>query len=73
MSTGSQYVVAAYAVIWFVLLLYVLVVAARTARISREVELLARLAEERIELEEDGRRPAGAPPAPSSREPTGLR
>jgi CcmD family protein len=72
-STGSQYVVAAYAVIWFVLLLYVLAVAARTARVSREVELLARLAEERAEAEEDGRRSAEARPAPGPREHTGLR
>jgi CcmD family protein len=71
-STGSQYVVAAYAVIWFVLLLYVLAIAARTARISREVELLARLAEERAE-DEDGRRSAGARQAPGPREHTGLR
>jgi CcmD family protein len=49
MSTGAQYVVAAYAVIWFVLLLYALVVAARTQRVAREVELLARLMEERDE------------------------
>ena len=44
-----QYVVASYAVIWFVLLLYVAVIGARTARIAREVELLTRLAEERRE------------------------
>jgi CcmD family protein len=72
-STGSQYVVAAYAVIWFVLLLYVLGIAARTARISREVELLARLADERAEEDEDGRRSVEARPAPGPREPTGLR
>jgi CcmD family protein len=41
-STGAQYVVAAYAVMWFVLLLYVVVVGMRTARIARELELLAR-------------------------------
>ena len=45
MSTGAQYVVAAYAVIWFVLLLYVTVISARTQRLARELELLARLAE----------------------------
>jgi CcmD family protein len=72
-STGSQYVVAAYAVIWFVLLLYVLVIAARTARVSREVELLARLADERLDAEGDGRRSSEVPPAPGPREPTGLR
>jgi CcmD family protein len=46
-STGAQYVVAVYAVIWFVLTLYVLSLAARTQRISREVELLARLVDQR--------------------------
>jgi len=45
MSTGAQYVVAAYAVIWFVLLLYVVVLGAKTSRIARELEVLARLAD----------------------------
>ena len=45
MSTGAQYVVAVYAVIWFVLLLYVVYAGARMARISREIELLARVVE----------------------------
>jgi CcmD family protein len=44
-STGAQYVVAAYAVMWFVLLLYVVVVGMRTARIARELELVARALE----------------------------
>ncbi len=35
--------VAAYAVIWFLLLVYVVVLGTRTARITRELELLARL------------------------------
>lgn len=43
MSSGSQYVVAAYAVIWFGLLMYVVTVGLRTARLAREVELLARI------------------------------
>ena len=74
MSTGSQYVVAAYAVIWFVLLLYVIVAGARTARIAREVELLTRLVERRLpELEGDERRAEAPPGATGSREPTGLR
>lgn len=42
-----EYVVAAYAVIWFVLLLYVLNVGLRTARIGRETELLTRILDER--------------------------
>jgi CcmD family protein len=43
----SDYVVAAFAVVWFVLLVYVAVVGLRTARIAREVELLTRLVERR--------------------------
>lgn len=43
----SDYVVAAFAVVWFVLLVYVAVVGLRTARITREVELLTRLVERR--------------------------
>ena len=45
MSTGSQYVAAAYAVVLFGLLLYVVVVGLRTARIAREAELLSRIIE----------------------------
>ncbi len=45
MSTETNdYLVAAFVVVWFILLLYVAVVALRTARMSREVELLSRLA-----------------------------
>jgi CcmD family protein len=51
---NDEYVVAAFAVVWFVLLLYVAVVGLRTSRIAREVELLTRLVE---------RRQDGAPPA----------
>lgn len=43
----SDYVVAAFSVVWFVLLVYVAVVGLRTARIAREVELLTRLVERR--------------------------
>ncbi len=43
----SDYVVAAFAVVWFVLLVYVAAVGLRTARIAREVELLTRLVERR--------------------------
>ncbi len=45
MSTGAQYVVAAYGVVLFGLLLYVVVLGLRTARLAREAELLSRLAE----------------------------
>jgi len=54
-SGGNQYVVAAYAVIWFALLLYVVVNGMKTARLAREAELLSRLVAER-----EGARPAGA-------------
>jgi CcmD family protein len=71
-STGAQYVVAAYAVIWFGLLVYVLLIGARTARIGREVELLARL-EDRIGADEDARRAPTPPAAPGPREPAARR
>jgi hypothetical protein len=45
MSTGAQYVVAAYAIVLFALLVYVLVLGLRAARIARDAELLARLVE----------------------------
>lgn len=45
MSTGAQYVVAAYGVVLFGLLMYVVVLGLRTARMAREAELLARLVE----------------------------
>jgi CcmD family protein len=46
-SSGTQYVVAAYAVIWFLLLVWVIFAGARMARISREIELLTRMVEKR--------------------------
>jgi CcmD family protein len=45
LSTGAQYVVAAYAVMWFVLLLYVVLLGLRSARLARELELVARALE----------------------------
>jgi hypothetical protein len=49
----NEYVAAAYGVILFGLLLYVVVVGLRSARLSREAELLARLVErERAERDE---------------------
>lgn len=45
MSTGAQYVVAAYGVVLFGLLMYVVVAGLRSARQAREAELLARLVE----------------------------
>ncbi len=41
----NEYVTAAYGVILFALLLYVVVVGMRAARLAREAELLARLVE----------------------------
>lgn len=41
----NDYVVATFVVVWFVLLMYVAVIAFRTSRMSREVELLSRLVE----------------------------
>ena len=38
MSSGAQYVVAVYAVVLFALLMYVLVLGLRTARLARLVE-----------------------------------
>jgi len=47
MSSGVEFVVAAYAVIWVILVLYVVSMGLRTARLAREAELLARLLDER--------------------------
>jgi CcmD family protein len=46
-SSGAQFVVASYAVILFGLVMYVVVLALKSARISREVELLSRILERR--------------------------
>jgi len=50
-----EYVVAAYAVIWFVLMLYVVAVGMRTARLTRETELMARVLAEHGEGDSGGR------------------
>jgi CcmD family protein len=47
MSGGTQYVVAAYAVIWVILVLYIVAMGLRTARLAREAELLLRLLDDR--------------------------
>lgn len=47
MSTGSQYVVAAYAVIWVLVLAYVVMLGARTSRIGRQVEAITRMLDRR--------------------------
>jgi hypothetical protein len=61
-SSGAQYVVAAYAVILAALLLYLVVVGMRLARLGRQAELLARLVEEEREA------PAEAPGVPAELE-----
>jgi hypothetical protein len=43
--SGEEYVYAAYGVVLFALLLYVVVAGLRTARTAREAELLAQLVE----------------------------
>ena len=47
MSGGAQFVVAAYAVIWVMIVLYVVAMGLRTARLAREAELLVRLLDDR--------------------------
>jgi CcmD family protein len=47
MSGGTQFVVAAYAVIWVMLVLYVVAMGLRTARLAREAQLLVRLLDDR--------------------------
>jgi len=43
----NDYLVATFIVVWVVMLVYVAAIAMRTSRLSREVELLTRLAERR--------------------------
>ena len=47
MTGGNQYVVAAYAVIWFLVLTYVVMLGARTARVGRQVEAITRMLDRR--------------------------
>ena len=64
MSTGAQYVVASYGVVLFALLMYVVVVGLKSARLAREADLLARLVERDADPDPDpGLHPADAPPA----------
>lgn len=55
--SGEEYVYAAYGVVLFALLLYVVVTGMRSARTAREAELLARL------VERDAAAPHDAPAA----------
>lgn len=68
MSTGAQYVVAAYGVVLFGLLMYVVVVGLRSARMAREAELLALLVERREGSDDDApAADAAGAPDPASR------
>ena len=66
MSEGAKYVVAAYGVVLFALLMYVVVIGMKAGRMAREAELLARLVDRRwparaaTEDAEDRRRPTPA-------------
>ena len=51
MSTGAQYVVAAYGVVLFALLMYVVVIGLKSARLAREAELLALLVEREVDAD----------------------
>lgn len=57
MSTGAQYVVAAYGVVLFGLLMYVVVIGLKSARLAREAELLALLVERETTTEATGSAP----------------
>jgi hypothetical protein len=50
-SSGGEYVVAAYGVVLFALLIYVVVIGLKSARQAREAELLARLIESRADAD----------------------
>jgi hypothetical protein len=58
--SGEEYVYAAYGVVLFALLLYVVVIGLRSARLAREAELLARLVERDADAS-DHARPAPDP------------
>ena len=47
MSEGAKYVVAAYGVVLFALLVYVVAIGLKAGRMAREAELLARLVDRR--------------------------
>jgi hypothetical protein len=53
MGSGAQYVVGAYAVILFALVMYVVLLGLKAARMARETELLARLVERQGPIEDE--------------------
>ena len=60
MTTEEKYVAAAYLVVFGVLLVYVLIMAAKLSRLGRDVEELTELARQRKRSE-----PTESKPAPS--------
>jgi len=52
-SEGAKYVVAAYGVVLFALVMYVVAIGMKAGRMAREAELLARLVERRAGRDED--------------------
>jgi CcmD family protein len=57
-TAEEKYVAAAYLVVFLVVLVYVLIIAAKLSRLQREVEELARLALERREARVEEREKA---------------
>ena len=53
MTSAEKYVAAAYAVVFLVVLLYVLIISTKLARLEREVAELAALARERRDVEHE--------------------
>ncbi len=58
MTTEEKYVAAAYLVVFLVVLVYVLIMAAKVSRLGRDVSELAELARERKRNEEQAPKPA---------------
>ena len=58
MSEGAKYVVAAYGVVLFALLMYVVAIGMKAGRMAREAELLARLVDRKVARDAGG--PEGA-------------
>jgi hypothetical protein len=52
-SEGAKYVVAAYGVVLFALLMYVVAIGMKAGRMAREAELLARLVDRKVARDED--------------------
>ena len=73
MSTGAQYVVAAYGVVLFALLMYVVSIGLKSARLAREAELLALLVERRAGGEEPAATTAPTRGAADPSRPASLR